>query len=506
MGHPVLIKFPNPEAGILGVYPSLHDSIIKNAFKDGRNVVFRDQGASRMEGWRRAITGTSGTTFEIRGMGDLRRDHTVPARVLFYGSIATGEARLFTWSPTDTNGTTASTGVTLIVDYPHQTSNTLAPSFSFAQTTDGRMIMAMEGLAPRIWSNVTGGNHFPFLEKSDQFNGAAIVMPKGPFILALNTVGGTVPDASRAGKTTVHWSSRDAPEIWRPRANNSAGNLRIAELDSQIIAAAPIGDRIAIYSKDTMALLSFLGAPYYFGSQPALDSIGAISKHCVVAVGRFNFGISKKGIWRTDGVEFQWIDTPAVREFFFSQINRDQDSKTVGFHNQKIQQVIWYFPTGNSATNDLGLGYDYVRNAWTVYGFGRSFAIPERVFNRPIVATSTGQIHYLNQGSDDLSAPINAYVETPKMDFGDPLAVKSVQEVRLAVADLSGTLNLHVRAFNSLDDSAAYTGPYQITAGYSKIPVRETGRFFQMKISSSSTSNTWTVSQLEIRGRVSGVR
>lgn len=503
MAHQTILKYPDQSHSIVGVFPSLHDSICPG-WKDARNVVFRDQGTSRMDGWRKAISGSSGTTFEIRGMGDLHRTHTTPARVLFYGTVGTASAAIYTWTPADLNGTTAIHSVDIVFLTPHQGSNSAAPYYSFAPTTDGRMVVTMEGLGlPKIWENVDTG--FASLEVSSQFATAKLLLSRGPFILAMNT-SSTVADGSRAGKTTVHWSTRDNPQVWRPRATNAAGNLRIGELDGQIIAAAPLGDRVAIYSKDTMAILSFLGAPYYFGAQPALDAIGAVSKHCVISVGRYNYGISRKGIWRTDGVEFEWIDTPAVREFFFSQLNRDQDSKTVGYHNQKIQQVIWYFPTGSSTTNDMGLGYDYVRRAWTVYGFGRSFAIPERVFNRPIVGTSTGEIHYMNQGSDDVSAPINAYVETPRLDFGDPLAVKSVQEVRLAVQDKSGTLNLHVRAFMSLDDSANYNGPYQVTAGYSKIPILETGRFFQMKISSSSTANTWTVSSIEIRGRVSGVR
>lgn len=502
--HPTIIKFPGQSGSITGLYPSLHDSIVPSAWKDGRNVVFRDQGVSRMDGWRRAITGTSQTTMEIRGMGDLRRESTAaPNRVLFYGTVGTDSARVFSWSPVDLNGVTAYASDDITIGKSHQTSDSAAHAWTFAQTTDGRMIGATDNKGLLIWNSP---GPFGSVEVSNQFATAKIVMSKGPFILAMNTTRSPDPDQSRAGKTTIHWSSRDAPAIWRPRAINSAGNIRVSELDSQIIAAVPLGDRIAVYARDSMALLSFLGSPYYFGAQLALDAIGALSRHAVVSVGRYNFGLSKKGFWRTDGVEFQWIDTPAVREFYLAQANRDQDSKTVGFHNHKIQQIIWYFPTGSSLTNDMGLGFDYVRAGWTVYGHGRSFAIPERVFNRPIVGTSTGGIYYLNQGSDDLSAPINAYVETPKLDFGEPGVSKSIQEVRIAVSDKSGTLNLHVRAMNSLEDSVAYRGPFQITAGFNSIKVLETGRFFQAKISSSSTANTWTVSSLEIRGRVAGVR
>lgn len=459
-----------------------------------------------MEGWRRAITGSSATTLEIRGMGDLRRDSTAaPNRVLFYGVVGTNSARIFTWTPANASGVTAFAADDITYGSPHQTSNSAAHAWSFAPTMDGRMMATIENQNPLIWSPL-GAALFGSVEVSNQFATVKVLVNKGPFILAMNTTASPDPDQSRAGKTTIHWSSRDAPAIWRPRATNSAGNIRVSELDSQIIAAAPLGDRIAVYAKDSMALLSFLGSPYYFGAQLALDGIGALSKHSVVSIGRYNYGLSKKGFWKTDGVEFQWIDTPAVREFYFSRVNRNADTKTFSYHNHRVQQVIWYFPTSSSTTPNLGLGYDYVRNVWTVYSEGLSFAIPERVFSRPLAGTSTGDIYYLNQGSDNISAPINAYVETPKLDFGEPALSKSVQEVRIAVSDKSGTLNLHVRSFNSLEDSVNYTGPYQVTAGFNAIKIRETGRFFQAKISSSSTSNTWTVSSLEIRGRVAGVR
>jgi hypothetical protein len=73
------------------------------------------------------------------------------------------------------------------------------------------------------------------------------------------------------------FSSESNIELWVPDVDNSAGGLFIRDLDSDVIAACPLGADMAVYAGDSMSIIRYVGAPLYFGIEPAIDGIGAVS-------------------------------------------------------------------------------------------------------------------------------------------------------------------------------------------------------------------------------------
>lgn len=160
---------------------------------------------------------------------------------------------------------------------------------------------------------------------------AEIFITRGPHILAFNT--------SLNDKEFI-FSDADDPDTWVTASDNLAGALTIRELKSPIRAAVPLGQSIAVYGDDQMFLVSYLANDLVFGYRPALNGIGAVSKHAVVAVGRRNFGLARQGFYVTDGAQFEYIDVP-IRKWFRDNVIGSQLSKAIAFHDEKNNNVRW---------------------------------------------------------------------------------------------------------------------------------------------------------------------
>jgi len=193
--------------------------------------------------------------------------------------------------------------------------------------------------------------------------------------------------------TEIIWSQSDNPEVWTAAATNDAGKRNARDLDSPIRAAALLGNSIAYYSENEMRAVQYIGGTSIFNSIPLLKGIGALGKNCVVPVGRYHFGWGRKGIWRTDGTGFDYLDQPAVRDFIRQTLNEDMQDIVCGFHYPQHHLVGFFYPGVGQIANTIGLGMNYLGDpSWWVIGYGRSVFLEESVFGNPLFGTSDGDV------------------------------------------------------------------------------------------------------------------
>jgi hypothetical protein len=107
----------------------------------------------------------------------------------------------------------------------------------------------------QIWKNT--GMAIVIADASTQFGKAKLLRRMAQHVLAIST--DVLP-------TGFHWCTADNPEIWTPAATNSARNLNIRNLDSEIVAAEPLGAGLALYSKETMLVVRYIGPTQWFGT------------------------------------------------------------------------------------------------------------------------------------------------------------------------------------------------------------------------------------------------
>jgi hypothetical protein len=284
---------------------------------------------------------------------------------------------------------------------------------------------------PSLWQGSIGTLPVPI--GVGQFKTAKIFKKIAQIAVAYNT------DVAPNGFAFSNVSD-PTPSGWTPVFGNSAGNLAIRDLDSEIIAVADLGAAHAVYSRSTMLLVQYVGPSAGWLGTPnqAISTIGAVSKHSVVSVGAFNFGLSRSGIFATDGTSANWIDRPAVDKFIQENIDWTQSASIWGFWNDKLQVVVWYVPLLASssyytaATPRLGLYMDPKTRTVTpesiylsrkTFGFVDGFpygGMEREVFDYPIIPAASGLFYESIQGT--LNGSFSA--QSQLFDAGDPTIYK----------------------------------------------------------------------------------
>lgn len=262
---------------------------------------------------------------------------------------------------------------------------TLDPTGSPELEPWGDWLIASDNISPlKIWKST--GAFVTITDAATQFSRAKIVRKLAQHVLVYNT--NILPSG-------FHWCSANNPDVWTPSTTNSARNLPIRNLDSHIVAVEPLGARHAVYSRNTLLLVQYIGPSQWFGTpNQSMQGIGAIGKHSVVSLGNYNFGISRAGIFMTDGNSFSYIDKPYIDKWLQSNADWTRGEEFIGYWDERLQVVVWSVPI---STGKIGLTVDpKLLGGARPFSFvdgDFSFGLKREVFDFPIIAKSRGQFY-----------------------------------------------------------------------------------------------------------------
>jgi len=166
------------------------------------------------------------------------------------------------------------------------------------------------------------------------------------------------------------------------------------DLPSDFISGVNFQGTVVGLTSNTLHTFPFVGPPNVFGSELALSGVGVFGKHALVESDRALYGFGPRGIWRADGISFEYADSPALREFVYNDLNKDQASKIVAWYNPFDEIIVFFYPTRDSKENDRAVAFDFSSKNWTIYGFGRSAADRADAFQFAINGDSLGRIFY----------------------------------------------------------------------------------------------------------------
>ena len=348
--------------------------------------------------------------------------------------------------------------------------------------------------APTGFTGGTGtGAAFTFTVCDMDVDQVKIFTKRGPHILGFNT--------SASGREFI-WSDADDPDTWVTTASNLAGALEIRELDSEIIAVAPLGSRIAVYGSDQMFLVNYLGNDLVFGYQPALSGLGAVSPQAVVAVGPRNFGLSRQGFFVTDGASFDYIDKE-IRPWVEQNAAAGQLSKATALHDEANKQIRWYFPTDSVGITE-GVTYNYELGVWAFVLGDRSAGVGRGVLPTPVTGTEGGLLLFENSGVNGGSTAIEALLTSKPLDLGNADLVKELASLR--VGHVGTGLTYRVGWSETENGAPVYTDWVPIERGFEFQNLRTAGRWLHLGFRSAALNANWEIMSLEIQGRAEGTR
>jgi len=233
--------------------------------------------------------------------------------------------------------------------------------------------------------------------------------------------------ANPIGETTqdpllIRWSSQESPTDWTPTATNTAGDLRLSQ-GSEIVTALRTTRQILIWTDHSLHSLQFLGPPYTFGTALLGDNIRIAGPNTAISVNDVVFWMGQENFYMYDG-RIQPIPC-SVRQYVFTDINRNQSFK---FHAGSLasqSEVWWYYCSASSEEIDRYVVYNYLEQTWYYGNLARTAwndrAAGQRSYPQ---AASTDQYLYdqefgLDDGSQSPSVPVDAFVQSSDFDIGD---------------------------------------------------------------------------------------
>ena len=230
MVQPLVAAGPGKELES-GLFPGV-DPLSTPFWQDGENVDFRNGGPMTAKG-ATALATLPGTVVEMA-----QAFHDGDQRI--YAAVANG---VFMRS--------SISGLSSLGSFPTQGT----PQFE----TFGSFLLGTNNVDPPMyWKNTGSFVAIPSLP----FTRAKLFHRRDNHVIALNTSN---------GQNAYEWCSASDVDDWEPTDENSAGNNWIRDLDSEIVACVDMGSQVAVYSKETMGLIRFVGQPNVFAHNPALN-------------------------------------------------------------------------------------------------------------------------------------------------------------------------------------------------------------------------------------------
>lgn len=371
-----------------------------------------------------------------------------------------------------------------------------APADSVAMETWGTwLVAAPRGQSLKVWKGDTG--NLSFIDITTPFSNASHLIRFGPHIVAFKN-------------DTIWWCDEDDVENWDiANPASAAGELVLRDMDSFVFDVSRLGNNISFFTRDSMGILTYSGAPFYFGYQVLLNGIGSdFGSHSVVPVGPFNYGLGVNGFWRTDGNSYEYIDAN-IDEWIFDRMKKR--NQVVSMHDERNEEVIWSFTSGGFLDNNEMIVFNYKNNTWSHHTLGYSRLIEKDILAYAIGVDEDGIAYYLDNGSNvEGEESLSAWIATQPLHFGAEEMMKFVQEIEVSMKGTGWTVEVFAlydqEELSGLDyDDLESTSDLVYSGSVSRIHYLESeAQYFILRISSTGVSVDWEMSAFKVRGTVGG--
>jgi len=300
--------------------------------------------------------------------------------------------------------------------------------------------------------------------------------------------------------TTLYFSTKDNPEEWLSTQSNSAGFLLIRDLDSDVVAAKPLGLSYIVYSLNTALRQEYVDTPLYFGFPNApLKGIGALSADAIVPVGDQHFGVCQKGFFVTDGLSFRYIDRPMVNRWFLEHIDLNRAAELHGVHWEQNTTVRWTFVCKDGVRR--GLDYNYESKAWCVHTLPLVASSEQTVFPYPVVAESN-YVGLLGEAVDRGGNKLDTLLQTFPFDGGTRIRYKVWHRFEF-IHTGQGLLEVQIGFHNAPDAEPEWLDWQPVTKTVWLTKPRASV-FLTLKFRSNTLGVNWRLSVLKVFGTLGG--
>ena len=341
---------------------------------------------------------------------------------------------------------------------------------------------------------------------------------------------------------TVRWSDAYDPtgvplDYDITSTTNLAGENVLSGANGVLIDQLTLNSSHMIYAERGVFAMDYVGAPFVFNFREVFNDDGIINRGAVASFFNKHLVVGHNDIYIHDGSQKQSVVDKRVRRTFFNDLN---DARSVFCHTVEDRSEIWICYSDSDAVNPLSanraLVYNWAQNAFTFTDLPniRALTISDKIdptggwddvtdtwsnsseyWSTSSVSGLAEDLNLFSAGYSDskilqmcnthgaAGSTINAFIEATKIDLDQVLgkATNNIKQIKgiMPQIDGQGVVNVSVGVSNSPQDGVTW----QSTTGYNietdhKIDVRSSGRYFALRIESTSASDYWRLTGLDI--------
>lgn len=305
------------------------------------------------------------------------------------------------------------------------------------------------------------------------------------------------------GGQLVEWSPINSVTDWTVTLIGTAGNLRLRELEGDIVAAKPIGGSIGIYSNSNGGLFSFIGGSARYGFRRPIDGVSAISPYSIVASGDRHFGVTQENFFVTDLISYVVIDEPAVRRYVQDNVDWSRMTEVYGWLDHANSMARWALPKNDGGK--FGIGYRFDRGSWTRFDSGVLLGEQAGPFSNMFLLKSSKLLRRDRASVNNDGSAYESWLRTKHLDLGDRNRFKRVMKISLDMV-WSGTVNVKIGWADHPNDSINWvtTLPAMNEIYPDQLGFRSEGAFMAIEIYSNSVGANWRLNGASVYGDYTG--
>ena len=357
----------------------------------------------------------------------------------------------------------------------------------------------------------------------------------------------TIGNTATQDNMFIRFSDQEDINDYTPTAINSAGSQRLQD-GTKIIGALKAKESILVWTDNALYTMKFIGAPFTFGFEQVGTNCGLIGKNAAVEIDGAAFWMSSNGFFMFDGTV---KSLPcSVEDYVYDQADTTKGQQICAGLNNQFTEVVWYYPSTNSAYNDQYVVFNYGEamkgGVWYIGTEARTSWIDSTVYPKPFAtkfnASASGSFPAvvgedgLGQttlfeheiGTDQVNADgsttaVTSFVKSYDFDIqsrqqnaqGKSTGPGISGEVFLAMRrfvpdfkDLQGNakVTLAVKRYPQQSDTTTSLSPFTINSSTDKKDTRARGRFVNIKIENTDVSESWRFGTLRIDIQPDGKR
>ena len=331
----------------------------------------------------------------------------------------------------------------------------------------------------------------------------------------------TIGTTSTQDNMFIRWSDQESTSDWTPTSTNTAGSQRLTS-GNKINAAVRSRGAVLVWTDTALYQMQFIGPPFTFGFKQLGSNCGAVGINAAVDVSGISYWMGNDSFFRFDGA-VKKIPC-SVQDYVFDDINVNATGDVFCATNTDFNEVMWFYPSGNSLQIDRHVTFNYAENLWYTGSLSRSTWADRSVYSNPYATefdsgdtTATISTIYGNkagrtfvyaheEGVNDAGSAMTAYIESGDIDIADGDNFMSISRFIPDFKNQVGEVDLTIKSRPYPATTQTTHGPFAIATTTTKQDTRIRGRQLALRVSSDAVDDKWRYGTLRFDGKPDGMR